>query len=559
MKILITTLLFSIAVISSFGNDAFPITRRNGLASSLWGAAGGIPTGQTVYTNVPLLTAANLTTVINNCPSNQVIVLSNVTYDLGAAKFHIKKNGVVLRGSTNSSGYPTTTLDNGAVWIGTSGANSDGTGTWPSESWASHTAITINSGYTEGSTSITLASAPGADFIVGDIALIDQTDDGTLVINSTVAQGRRTGRNYNMLIEITSISGSDVGFQPPLVGSYWAAAQTPQLVAWRTTAGATYRKIGLENCIINPDVELYNCGIGRAYGCWMKNIKTHSWPTGGGGSGVHFRQVVSCSLVDSILTDGPEAENSSYAVYLAGISFCAIENNIFTNLPLAMPTINAVGCSFSYNISFGPSVYSPTTWNPEYFFPHGGHSFMNLWEGNWLLSPIYMDATIYGGNNSRNGIVRNRLVGWLSGKTGNTLGFGFEANMDTNTILGNILGMEGYHTTYASTFSIDGTCLGNVMTNNYNVGDDGINSAETMSVDTMLDSYRYMAAPTWWGDLQWPSYPVSSVSTNVLYYTNSPAGFRSYFGQWPSGVSGGQGTSGIKRPIKGIRLKGIRR
>lgn len=556
MRYFLLLLLFSS---SAFANDAFPTVRRSGLTSGIWvdaGVPGGIQTNQTIYTNVPLLAAASdLETVVNNCPSNQVVQLTNGLYSMtdGSGRLELTKNGVIVRGRTDSQGNPTTFITGLSVWLGAWG----GSNPWPFDSLG--IAINVSSGLTPGSTSITLASAPNADIAVGNVFMIDQTDDGTKVINSTVSFVRRTGRNYNFMAMVTNISGSTIGFTPPLVGTYWAAAQTPQAFGWTTTAGTTYKAIGFENCIVtNGSSDEATIGIGRAYGCWLRNVKALKYTANA--RAIQLRSCVSCDVRDSVVADQVgTVDNNSYACYLVGASYCAVENNIFTNLALACPSVNAVGCSWSYNVAFGPSVYSPTTWNPEYFFPHGGHCFMNLFEGNWLFGPIILDD-VFLGNHSHNGIVRNRLAGWLSGKTDDTKAFvflienaGFHA---TNTVLGNVMGYEGYHTTYASIFSIDAGVTGSIVTNNYNVADDGVDSAETMSVDTMLTSYRYESQPSWWGDRQWPAIPVSSVATNILYYTNLPAGYRSTYGEWPPAASSDSTPNIVSRKLDSrIRLK----
>ena len=551
-------LLLLIPLVSS-ANDAFQSMRRDGLTGAIWqdaGVPGGVLTNQTIYTNVPLLTTtADLETVMNNCPSNQVIQLTNGVYNLtdASGRLELTKSGVIIRGRTDANGNPTTTISDVTVWLGSWG----GSNPWPFDSLGA--SINVNSGLTPGSVSITLASAPNSGFAVGDVFMIDQNDDASKVFNSTVSLVRRTGRNYNFMAMITNITGNTIGFTPPLVGNYWASAQDPEAFGWSATAGSTYHSIGLENVIVtNGTSSEAMIGIGRAYGCWLRNVKVTGFNAHS--RAVQFRSCVNCEMRDSEVSKQlGTVDNDSYAHYMVGASYCAVENNIFTNLALACPSVNAVGCVWSYNVTFGPSVYSPPEWNPEYFFPHGGHGFMNLFEGNWLFGPIFLDDVFFG-NNSQNGIIRNRIAGWLNGKTSDCKAFIFGVdnggNHATNTVLGNIMGYTGFHTTYASLYSIDAGVTGSIVTNNYNVVDGGVNSGETMGTDTMLNSYRYASKPSWFADEQWPPFPISNISTNVLYYTNIPAGFRSFNGFFPSSAQGGNTPIKSKRVTPKINLKG---
>ena len=563
MRFLLLLLACLCSPLAECANDAFQTMRRGGLTGGLWqdaglpGLAGTILTNQTIYTNVPLLaTAADLEAVMNNCPSNQVIVLTNGVYTMTDAggRLELTKNGVIIRGRTDAQGNPTTQISGLTIWLGAWG---DSTHKWPFDSLGA--SINVNSGLTPGSTSITLASAPNADITVGDTFMIDQNDDGSKVFNSTVSLVRRSGRNYNFMAMVTNISGSTIQFTPPLLGNYWAAAQDPEAFGWTTTAGTTYKAIGLENVVVtNGTSSEAMIGMGRAYGCWLRNVRVVKFQAAS--RAIEFRSCVNCYMRDSVVADQVgTVDNNSYAHYMVGASYCAIENNIFTNLALACPSVNAVGCSWGFNVAFGPSVYNPSTWNPEYFFPHGGHGYADLFEGNWLFGPIFLDD-IFLGNNSQIAIVRNRLAGWLNGKTSDCKAFIFGqdngGNHNTNTVLGNVMGYPGFHTTYASVFSIDAGVVGSIVTNNYNVADDGINSAETMSADTMLSSYRFTTQPEWWGDRQWPAFSPTAVATNVLYYTNLPAGYRSVYGEWPPAAAQGGGGQSIPPKLNSrIRLK----
>ena len=555
MRILLLLLVCLCSPLAECANDAFPLSRRGGLSGNIWtntGIPGGWPARTTIfaqYSNAVTLSALN--TGLANCPSNQVVQLEAGKFDLGGT-IVIATDGVTLRGTTNSSGYPTTIITNADIKIGS--------GSWPSANWNNATPIGVSSGYTEGSTSITLASSANADFAVGDCFMLDQTDDGTLVKTSSLTFAHRPSRSYSQTLRCISKSGSVIGFEPPLLGTYWSAGQTPQAFGWSSYVGRTFNLSGVEDIKHDePGAVSYSIQLGRCHGCWAKNIVATQWGNAGGATACLMVYSTHCAVFDGIFHDHSAVANSSYALYGWQITACKVENNIITNCPLACPMINWIGCSFSYNLRLGPFPYSDAAWLPEDFFSHGGHTHHTIWEGNWSDGVWYMDA-IFGGNNSDLAIVRSRQIGWFSGKTGNTVPIQLEQDMDNMTIIGNTLGQEGYHTSYETTahlkiYAIDGTDTGTIRTNNYNTVDDGIRSTEVMSADTMRDSYVYESKPSWWGDRQWPPFPAAALTTNTLYYTNFPAGYRSKYGQWPPAAAGGGADPGQLKITSRVKLK----
>jgi len=117
--------------------------------------------------------------------------------------------------------------------------------------------------------------------------------------------------------------------------------------------------------------------------------------------------------------------------------------------------------------------------------------------------------------------------------------------------------MEGYHTTYASVYSIDASCTGVIRTNNYDVGTDGVASSETLSgSDTVATSYRHTSKPTVFGSLGWNTWAVASASTNQGYYTNLPSGYRNWAGLFaPQDAGGGNPAVPAGRKLRGLKLR----
>ena len=555
MKLFITFLV-TIGLVA-FGADDLPSIYTTGLPNGDWsttGVPGGIPSVTTISTTLnPGATISQINSAIAAAASNSCVYLTAGTYNLSANQIVIAKDGVVLRGETNSVGFPLTILNSCDVrmakcnWPSFNQADPDN----PFSDVTGSIDQGINSGYTEGSTSITLAANANNNFEVGDLFMMDQTFDGTFVKSSTAGWAHRSGRPYNFIGLVTGKSGATITFTPPLLGQYWNSARTPQAFGWSVLRGHTLKMAGMEDLDIRGNSSSYIISGGPAYGCWLKNIRLNGWATSGNGdAGTRWAYSSQCSIVMNIFRDQAAVSSGSYAVYPTVVSYFDISHNFFTNLALAMPSICMVGSSFTYNAGVGPYPYSPANYFAEYIFPHGGHDHHNLYEGNWFEGPFIIDGITGNNNNDRIAIVRNRLKGWATGKEGGLVPIAMDADMDDIAILSNILGSHEYHTAYSQMVSVDPTCTGIIKTNNYNTVNQGVNSAETHAGgNTTQVSYRLPDTKLgFWGNLPWPSFePTVTQGTNTLAYTNTPTGFRNYFSLgWPGGES-------VPPPVEGPR------
>jgi len=534
------------ASFSSHAADVFPVSRRGGLVNTLWtsaGVTGGRPTVTTINaTFSPGITLSQLNAAIAACPSNQVIKLNPGTYNFSGGMINLTRNGVVLRGATNSAGQPTTHLVNVVLQMSPFWFPSGPSGGWPQK-----TTRSVTGGLTEGSTSITLSSTPNSDFVVGDVFLLDQTDDGVLVKTDTQSDSYlRSGRSYCQALQITGISGNTVSFRPPLLGSYWSTGRSPEAVAWSSVLGRSAVKIGLEDMDIikGSGNAIYTIRMGPAVDCWVRNVVVDVNTS----ASIRMSFAVNCEIVHSTFHDTSGTGSGTYATLPAVVTSCKVEDNIFTNLSLAMPCISAVGSSFSYNYGVGPYPYTQQSWFAEYMFPHGGHTHHTIWEGNWLDGPIYFDV-VFGNNNSDNGIVRNRIKGWAPTKTANCQPITLENDMDNTTIIGNLLGENSFHSTYSQMYDIHTSCAGTLIKHNYNTVNDGVNAAEALGADTVRDSYCYNSRPDWFGDRPWPPFNPSTFAQAAA--TSIPAGYRSIMGSDPP-VAGSPSVSATASPMQGL-------
>lgn len=534
MRRALAFLVFSAAASPLLASEILPSNLTTGLVNNLWGSTVGLSNGwwhrPTIYvTTNTSVTAGGLDALLAACPSNEVVFLQGGVYNFLNARISHLKNGVILRGETNAFGRSTVVLTNLDFRMG-------GTD-WPYSDLTGWAGINVTNGLTPGSTTITLSNTPSSRFAVGEMFILDQVDDGTLVVgNDGAALGHRAGRNYAQILLCTAISGRDITFYPPLLGTYWSTARDPEACGFAGTSYSTKHQLGVENICIERGTgsETYTWVMTRTWGSWIRNCEVHGWGTSGGASGIHAAYNGGFEIKFNRFRDQTAVSSSSYALELRGANAGLIAHNFFTNLALAMPMVQTVGCAFVGNLGLGPYPYTPTTWAAEFFFFHGAHCYVNLFEGNFLQHPIQFDD-VFATSDSHNVISRNRLKGWFSGsQTDNARAIVFDTNKDTNCIFGNVLGMEGFHTSYTGAtpqvLLLDASGNGNQRKNNYNTVDDGIPAAELLGTDTQLPSYVWLTKPADYGSLNWPTFPPVASSTNDLAWTNLPIGYIIYFG-----------------------------
>src|SRR5678815_1342972 len=133
-----------------------------GTWEGLVGVSGGIPTYSTRSGSVlgTSSSAATINSALAGANDDEYVELASGTFTL-TSEIKIERSRVELRGQVDANGVPTTVLNwstipnDSCVYIGAaSGWDTDNAGNW--------TTINVSSGFSRGSTSVVLASAPGA-------------------------------------------------------------------------------------------------------------------------------------------------------------------------------------------------------------------------------------------------------------------------------------------------------------------------------------------------------------------------------------------------------------
>ena len=376
------------------------------------GIPGGIPTDRTQYGTT--MTTSNTLSEINAriaaCPSGQYVQLAAGTYSLGTVLFGIK-SGVTLRGA----GAGQTIINPTA---------SPAIATYPHNSetyFRNEDGIAISSGYTKGSTSITLSSAPSAYFVVGRLVQITQ-DDSPDVWDTGVGVYHRTGfpgsygmsatRNLRFTSRITGITGNTISFATPIPVGY-SASLNPAAYPMRTSPMSL---CGVENLTIN-------CGgtIDRAVHfansdqCWVKDVEIYNF-TGATGC-IRFYNVHQCEINRCYAHDAADypiqADGYPYFLYY-GCSCCSVVDNVAHRVG---PTVvngssgNVLLNNYLLNIRRRRVTGEAQPWLTQgIIVNHGPQAAMNLVEGN-IAQRFQSDG--YHGSASHTTLFRNQIHGVL--------------------------------------------------------------------------------------------------------------------------------------------------
>ena len=333
------------------------------------GVPGGIPNRTTICATLSSgATASQINSALSSCPSGQVVKLNSGTYSISNT-ISIPSN-VTLRGN----GPLSTVLQNsGATPILRIGSGSHGS------------TVSITSGYTKGSSAITLSSASGKD--VGDVLLIDQQNDGSLVNNSGANGtcnwcGNDSGtRSLNFTAIITGKNGNTITIDPPFPYTF-SSGLNPE--AEEITGGVSYAGVEDLKIINSPSDSNPSIYMDGARYSWLKNVESERpyKDSGGGRHGV-MRYGFRNEIRDSYFHENNAYSTNSYGWELVwGSSYTLVENNIMKGAKVYMyfaygGTGTVIGYNYVYDIANAWPTYTGD------FQGHGAHSMMALFEGNF--------------------------------------------------------------------------------------------------------------------------------------------------------------------------------
>jgi len=370
------------------------------------GIPGGIPTNRTQYGST--LTTANTTAQINSaiaaCPENQYVLLAAGTYSVGQITFG-KKTGVTLRGAGAGQTILQPTVSNSIT-------SSD-------IEFSEAAGIAVASGYTKGSMSIVLSSAPSAYFAAGNIVCIAEDADSnkwSTGVGTYYRVGFPAGssvyaldqnRVFRHLARITSVVGNTVNIATPLPMDFGAALNVKAYA--QTSSGPAGTLCGIEDLtidgqnLIETAIHLY--GADR---CWAKDVELKNIAGSDIGQ-IKIYRSVQCEIRRCYIHDCTSypSQADGYATgFNFGSSNCLLIDTIADRVASLNQTNGSSSCAFIYNYS--RDTMRASAYSKGININHGPHSMMCLIEGN-VMSNFTNDG--YHGSSSHMIMLRNHING----------------------------------------------------------------------------------------------------------------------------------------------------
>lgn len=362
------------------------------------GVIGGIPSSNwsqcvttacnTVTTNGPSSTAAQINAAIASAPANSVVLLPAGTYSL--SNEILLQSNVVLRGA----GPMLTTLQFKSGGSSCKLAGNENVGICGSFNWngAPENLTTWTAGYAQGSTVLTLGSVSG--LTAGQVLILDQANDGSdtgdiFVCDTTSCstEGGSPGRtvkgvdrNQQQYVKVQSVNSgtNQVTVTPGIYMPNWRSSQTPS--AW--WANTVIQNAGLENLTLDNTQSnmLTDVAIWNAYNCWIKNVRSlisnrnHVW----------LQYSAHITVRDSYFYGTLNSATLSYGLEPWQSGDLLIENNILDHIvtPVLLGGTSGTVVGYNYEVN-GTTFASNPGWSmngPSW--SHDAGTEMILVEGN---------------------------------------------------------------------------------------------------------------------------------------------------------------------------------
>jgi hypothetical protein len=368
------------------------------IPSASWTQSGSTIQAST-YGNGTTDATSGIQTALNSCSGDKYVLLSTGTFLIDTSV--TISGGCELRGS----GADQTILN---VKGSSTAPVVLGGGAYPSYSGA----ITISSGASAGSTSLTLASITGVS--VGGYLVVSETNNSSWVTiaggegNCTWCDNWSTNgtRARSQIVEVESISGDTVTISPRL---YTAYTNSPTVVPYTATkyAGVKDLQIYANNTGYTSGIYLSDC----AY-CWVEGVEDNYSDGWFLNDSAGYRDQIQSNYFSNDYVH--QAGTVDSAVFIDNkTSASQVVNNIVERGHASiLLEWGAAGNVVAYNYMEGQFDSGINTYVGEGIGMHGAHPQFNLIEGN--VSPSYNPDEVWG-SSSHNTNFRN----WWLGTTPN--------------------------------------------------------------------------------------------------------------------------------------------
>lgn len=496
------------------------------------------PASTTVYTNIPVISAFEINRVVTNCynsGTNRYIVFSNQTYNLSEPIYMM--SGVRLRGQGTNTYLrePTTGGTHALIHMG-------------QKQGAPRVNLDISSGASKGSTNITLVSTLAGDLAVGQPFVVTATNDWNYVHPFGYEPGTptpwagdapdtpATARNQGETVRLTSISGNDITFWPPLASHYSTTpARITYVPSWQYQP---IEYVGVENMAIGVPTNAPGLLFESSNNSWVSNVTFRIFGNEQAavfGFNMNYRVTVQrCTFSGfSALPAALDIRNDC--------SGWLVENNWFKDIYQAViftsrGNNHVVAGNYSHNLGAGTAEYITHGSHKSFIYwahnrgigmwsddVHGSASH-GVWFRDWLLG--VSGATEYGSMHFDQFNYSNSIVATVLGYSA-LAGFIYEKSPPTAPSTRSLIWWDyvgaGVFATQdnGGMHAKDSAVVHNLVT--YESGSATIRTDPTRTT-TMTNCYYYGAPkPAWWpASLAYPA-----IGPDVSGYTNQiPSQYR---------------------------------
>ncbi len=516
------------------------------------GVPGGIPTSRTTVINVTSApynadntgstdASSAINSAIGAAGPGTIVYLPAGTYRILYGLSLRNRSDITLRGAG-----PAQTILDVQVFYGAAifaGADTQ----WPDNYNTGGAAITA--GLVQGTTTITV-SDPSL-FVVGDIAILTESNDPTLPVVDVNAHNRSRGQ----LSRVTAKNGSNLTLFPALhwtLGSGRSPKAHPLL--------AKVANVGIEDLTVNLTNTTSPFGIclQQADRCWIKNANIN----GQSNYGIYMLYAFESEVRHCDIRNRKTGGTNGAGILMERSTSTLMEDNILVGVfPHMEVNFMSTGNVFAYNFCEDSSVYGMVGCSID--SNHGPHNSFNLYEGN-IAPNIQCDG--YFGSTSDDTVFRNWFHG-TSPTADNRQPVLLQRFTRNYSLVGNILGKTGQ--SYPGIYSFGLPNMGNsgstgtaqlsqgdfwadwggdpgasgfqeldldvqattILKANYNTVAGGIPANESLGSDTLPVSLYRSSKPVWFGSLTWPAFNPFSPNQNIQAI---PAGYRYVNGSDPA-------------------------
>ena len=349
------------------------------------GVSGGVPERSTICATATAgASASAINSLISSCPAGQVVYLPAGTYNLSSS-INITK-GITLRGAGPNSTILNSQVSSGyAIDINNNGNIGSG--------------VNVTSGYTKGSTSLTLSSTSGIG--VGTLLWVDQLNDGSLVSSKGLGGsctwcGRDSGtRSMAQITKVTSVSGNVVTISPAMQYSYSSSLSPQAARITNVIDGAGVESLKIFDGAGNGTGNIY---IRSTQNSWVKNVNSERAHSGGSASCYHIRMEYSFrgEIRDSYFHGNTQTASNSYVIQVVyGSTGILLENNIFNDAKSYIyagwgASGNVAGYNYIHGFQNDMGYYSGDISGhgayPKFFLLEGNYGQKFRWDNYWGYS-----------------------------------------------------------------------------------------------------------------------------------------------------------------------------